>query len=398
MAETPGILFTAFEPSGDALAARMIARLKSLRPDLPVWGYGGPRMEAAGAELLETTTRNAVMLAGAAQHAMAHRKRLTRLASTLQRRPIAALVPVDSPAANWSICSLVRKTQPDAKIVHLAAPQVWAWAPWRVFKLRRLTDHVLCLLPFEPDWFAKHRVPATFVGHPIFEHGPGAPRSNLEGLPVKGSGGWPRVALLPGSRPGEWQKNWRTILEAYTILLERYLDVVGVVAAVDAPAAETLSDMAATFPPDVAGVVRGLQIAVNRTDDVIAWADVVLVVSGTATLQVAAHRKPMVVLYNVNPFAWHLLARWIVWTRTFSLPNLIARSYGLKKPIAELVPHFGAARPVADRLDKLVRDDEARNAQIAALDCICQPFANHPFAQLATDKLLEVLGQPAKTP
>ncbi|MCE9589454.1 MAG: hypothetical protein K8S99_02905 [Planctomycetes bacterium] len=391
MAETQGILFTAFEPSGDALAAKMIARLRQVRPDLHIWGYGGPRMEAAGAELLETTTRHAVMLVGAAQQAMAHRKRLERLRATLQRRPIAALVPVDSPAANWSICDLVRRTQPGAKIVHLAAPQLWAWAPWRVRKLRRLTDHVLCLLPFEPEWFARHNVPATFVGHPIFENGTGAPRSDMDGLPVKGSGGWPRIALLPGSRPGEWQKNWPTMLRAYTNLLGRYLDLVGVVAAVDAPAAEALTEIATRMEPDVAGVARGLQLAVGRADDVIAWADVVLAVSGTVTLQVAAHRKPMIVLYNVNPFAWHLAARWFVWTRTFSLPNLIAQSMGMQKPVTELVPHFGSPRPVADHLDQLIRDEETRTSQIAALDQVCVPFAGHPFAELAAAKLLEVM-------
>lgn len=394
MPETPGILFTAFEPSGDALAAKMIARLRQVRPDLQIWGYGGPRMEEAGAELIETTTRNAVMLAGAVQHAMVHRKRVDRLATLLRRRNIVAHVPVDSPAANWSICQLVRRLQPAARIIHLAAPQVWAWAPWRVYKLRRLTDHVLCLLPFEPAWFAKYNVPATFVGHPIFENGTAPPRSSFDGLPVKGSGGWPRIALLPGSRPGEWEKNWPTILKAYTILLERYLDVVGVVAAVDTHAAERLSDMATHLPPNVAGVARGLQIAVGRADDVIAWADVVIVVSGTATLQVAAHRKPMVVLYNVNPFVWHLAARWVVWTRTFSLPNLIAAAQGLNKPITELVPHFGAPRPVADHVETLVRDDEARQAQVTALEHICTPFAGHNFAELATTKLLDMIATP----
>ena len=163
------ILFTAFEPSGDALAAPMITRLLEQHPGLRVWALGGPKMLAAGADLIETTTDNPAMLLGAASQARAHQQRLKRLTKWLNDHKLAALVPVDSPAANWSICKLVRKTQPAAKIIHLAAPQLWAWAPWRIKKLRRLTDHVLCLLPFEPDWFTARGVRATFVGHPLFD-------------------------------------------------------------------------------------------------------------------------------------------------------------------------------------------------------------------------------------
>ena len=114
MAQSQNILFTAFEPSGDALAAPMIKRLGRLRPDLGIHALGGPNMRDAGAQLIDTTTEHAAMLLGAASQFMTHRRRLRRLADWLTDHKIAALVPVDSPAANWSICKLVRSTQPDA--------------------------------------------------------------------------------------------------------------------------------------------------------------------------------------------------------------------------------------------------------------------------------------------
>ncbi len=164
-----GLLFTAFEPSGDCLAAPVIDTIRRREPQVPIWAFGGGRMEAAGATLIERTTDRAVMLAGIAVQARRHQRRLAALKRWLADHPLAVHVPVDSPAANWSICRLVRRQASDASIVHLAAPQLWAWATWRVRRLRRLTDRVLCLLPFEPAWFARRGIPGVFVGHPLFD-------------------------------------------------------------------------------------------------------------------------------------------------------------------------------------------------------------------------------------
>src|SRR5699024_836891 len=104
-----------------------------------------------------------------AGQALQHRTRLKRLAKWMRADDcnLAAVVAVDSPAANWSICKLARRHQPQAIILHLAAPQLWAWGEWRIRKLRRLTDGVLCPLPFAPAWFAARRVIPVFGGHPL---------------------------------------------------------------------------------------------------------------------------------------------------------------------------------------------------------------------------------------
>src|SRR5690606_25495740 len=141
-------------------------------PELTLLAYGGPRMAAAGATLLELTTEKPAMLADAVGQVWSHRQRVARFEKLMQQgladgASLAAHVPVDSPAANWALCEAVRRHRPESRVVHLVAPQMWAWAPGRVVKLRRLSDMVLCLLPFEPEWFGAHGIPTRYVGHPL---------------------------------------------------------------------------------------------------------------------------------------------------------------------------------------------------------------------------------------
>jgi lipid-A-disaccharide synthase len=387
MPEWDGILFTAFEHSGDHIAGALIRELKRRDPDRPIYGMGGPAMRDSGAELIEFTTDKAAMLAGAATQARQHLKRLGRLRHWLAENRIAALVPTDSPAANWSICGAVRKHQPHAKVVHLVAPQLWAWAPWRVRKLRRLTDHVLCVQPFEPDWFGQRGVTASFVGHPLYDSIP-AERTPPDGdLPKTGG---PKLALLPGSRQKEVASNWPTMLDAYRRLHASQHDLSAVIAASDASRAHQIELMS---PMGV--MPRSMRLTTGDADAVLNWADAALVVSGTATLHAAAHGTPMVVFYNVKPHEWHLVGRWVVNTRTMSLPNLIGESMGLGRVVPELMPHFGDPDALAGAVEPLLADSDARRGQVAAFKQIRERFTEQRFELAAADILLEVVGGPS---
>ncbi len=328
----PVVLLTAFEPSGDLLGAGMIRSLRATRPDLAIFAMGGHRMEAEGATLLENTTAEAKMGLSAATQVLTHLRRLRLLKRWLRSHAVTALVAVDSPTANWSICGLVRRMQPQAKILHLAAPQIWAWAPWRIGKLRRLTDQVLCLLPFEPEWFGDRGVPAMFVGHPIFDGVATSATANTPPPPSE----WPgapglRLALLPGSRRAEIRENLPTMLAAFDRLCQLHPGMGAVIAAVDQAKAGLIAELIAAHPSTIA---RPLHVAVGQVTQVLNWADVVLVVSGTATLEVAAHRKPMVTIFNANWFEWQVV-RWIIQTRTFTLPNLISEAQGHGRAVPE---------------------------------------------------------------
>lgn len=385
MPDRPGILFTAFEPSGDHIAGALIAELKRRDPGRRIYALGGPQMRRAGAELIESTTDRAAMLLGAATQARQHLKRLGRLRQWLGDHPIVALVPTDSPAANWSICAMVRRHQPGAKVVHLVAPQLWAWAPWRVRKLRRLTDHVLCVQPFEPDWFGDRGVPATFVGHPLYDQVPAKKTPPGDDFP-KSTG--PRLALLPGSRQSEVKRNWPTLLNTYRRLHASRRELVAVVAASDKARAHQVELMSPL------GVLpRGMHMNVGDADAVLNWADAALVVSGTATLHAAAHGTAMVVFYNVNRVGWELIGRWLVNTRTMSLPNLIGESMGLGRVVPELMPHFGDADALIRAITPLLEDGGARRDQHKAFQLIRERFTRQRFELAAADTLLKILGE-----
>ncbi len=387
MTAPPTILFSSFEPSGDALAAAAIAGLRQAEPGLRVVGLGGARMQAAGAELLEITTHRGAMFLDTLVQAWSHMRRIARLRRWLAANRIDALIPVDSPAGNWSVCKAVRQAHPRARIVHLVAPQVWAWASWRVRRLRRLSDHVLCLLPFEEQWLVNRGVRATFVGHPAFDPEEPEPGPGREGLPKQR----PRLALLPGSRSTEIERNWPTMLEAFDRLLRAHRGLHGAVAALDEKAEAMLRGIAGRR-----GWPSQLTLMTGRTEAVLDWCDVALVASGTVTLQVAARLKPMVVMYNMNvPTA--IIASWLVRTRTFSLPNLVSEWAGLGRAVPELVPHFGKVGPVVQEVDRILRSPEVAERQRQVLGEVIARFRGRRFAEAVQRELLAAIGGEATT-
>ncbi|MEX2672548.1 MAG: hypothetical protein WD294_10605 [Phycisphaeraceae bacterium] len=398
MPHDPVILFTAFEPSGDEHAAPVIAALLRRDPTLRIYAMGGPRMQAAGAELIETSTTRSVMGAGAASQALAHRARLKRLKKWVDAQPVALHVPTDSPAANWAICRMVKRRWAAApgmgRVVHLVAPQVWAWASWRVRRLHKWSDHVLCLLPFEPDWFAAHNVAATFIGHPVFD----SPPPSTGDLEAELPSGRPRLALLPGSRRDEVVRNWPVMQHVYEQLSARFPELTAVIPAADEPAEQVVRQSYAHDLPKNLTLIRG------RMDDVVRASDVVLTVSGTATLHVAQHRKPMVVVYRVNGLTWHAIGRWLMNTGTFTLPNLVAGGGPHRDRARHIVPEFvpflgspAKAGPIIETLSDLLEDEAKREAQIASLDQVCRAFESHDAGERAADVILEILKPTAKT-
>ncbi len=330
-APKPGILFTVFEPSGDQLAAPIIALLKRQMPEVPIYAWGGKKMAKAGAEIIEDTCDQGAMLLPGWSVIREHMAMQKRIAAFLAEGTVSLHVPVDSPAANFPICKKSRRA--GCTVVHLVAPQIWAWAQHRIRKLRRLTDLVLCLLPFEEAWFQERNVPAVYIGHPIFDRPIADVSDKIGGLPH----GSPRLALLPGSRRSEVRANFPLMLRTFLDLQASHRGMAGVVVATNDLLAEEIERLAADSSD-------ALIVRTKMLNETLAWCDLALVTSGTVTLQVARAGRPMVVVYKVRRgLSWILyrtIGRWLVKTKHFALPNVLAGA----EVAPEFAPHFGGAR------------------------------------------------------
>ncbi len=370
----PNILFTAFEPSGDDHASIVIAELKHRYPDLRIVAWGGRKMDAAGAEIIEHTGDSAVMGLPGLDKIREHRKINARIEEWVNDNPVTIHVPVDSPAANFPVCSIMKAQ--GAKVIHMVAPQLWAWAPWRIRKLKRLTDHVMCVLPFEEEWFTTRGVQATFIGHPLFEKP--VDQAALDEQVSEWSRGDQQIAILPGSRPSEIKKNFPLLLAAYSKLRGEHPDMCGMVA-VTRPEIEPVLRRLATDHgldwPDSLGITYA------NTDAVVRWCSLALVVSGTVTLQIARQHKPMVIVYKIGKIGWNLLGRWLIQTKFITLPNILAG----REIVPELVPNFVSAEPLAERATELLENRAMYEQQIHDLQSVTESFQGKNAAHCAAD-------------
>ena len=305
------------ETSGDLLGAGLMRELKSRLPGVQFEGIGGPRMQAEGCVCLADMDRLSVIGLEGILHipgALLTRRRLT--AHFLAHRP-ALYIGVDAPDFNLSVEERLRAA--GVTTVHYVSPTVWAWRGYRIHKIRRAVDRMLALFPFEVAYYRERGVPVTFVGHPLADeipstYDPTAVRTAL-GLPTDRT----VVALLPGSRLGELRRHADLFVRAAQWLHERHPRLHFVVpfvsAATQALFAEALQRIGARNLP--------LTQLSGKSRDAVAAADVVLLASGTATLEAALLRKPMVVTYRVSRLS-EMLIRLFAHVSMYALPNLLA--------------------------------------------------------------------------
>jgi len=355
------VLFTAFEPSGDAHAAPVIAALAQRDPSVRIAAWGGPRMRAAGAEMLGITAEDGAMgLAGIAKIGLVRRVRAAAVAWS-RENAVTVHVPVDSPAANFPVVRALRPL--GVKTVHLVAPQLWAWGGWRIRKLRRRTDLVLCLLPFEQEWFRSRGVPAAFIGHPVMERQLDAARLDADALRLPS--GSPRIAMLPGSRSQELHANLRSLVETFARLRQSHGKAVCVLVAAN----ENLRQLAQQMVP---AMPSGMHVQVGGLDAVLHWCDLALNVSGTVSLDVALHAKPMVGVYRISAPSL-AVSRLLLRSPVRLLPNIIAG----RKIVPEFVPTTAGPEAFAAAADSLIRDSHAADEARAALRLVAQLFVGH---------------------
>lgn len=311
--------FVAGEHSGDALGAALIGALRERLPEVQCFGVAGPKMVAAGCEAWASADELSVM--GLAE-VLQHLPRLLRLRAGLARRFVAArpdvFVGIDSPEFNLPLARRLKKR--GIRTVQYVSPQVWAWRQGRVRTIGESCDLVLCLLPFETEFYAGHGVPAVFVGHPLADQIPLAVDRGAARAALGIEAGVPLVALLPGSRIGEVARLGAPFAVAAAHIAAQRPQYQFIAPLASAAVGDIFSRQLAQVPG--APAIRLLEGQAQRA---LAACDGALVASGTATLETLLTGRPMVVAYRMSAVTAFLLrAMRLVKVPYFSQPNLLA--------------------------------------------------------------------------
>jgi len=335
----PPLLISAGETSGDLHAGRLAAALRE-RGARELFGLGGEQMRAAGVDLVAESREVSVLGITEILKRLPDLRRVFRrlLDAVDARRPPLAIL-VDFPGFHLRLARHLRRR--GVRNLYFIAPQFWAWRPWRVRVVRRRFERVLCIFPFETEFYRKHGVNAEFIGHPLVGHvkascTPGEFRARLHLDADR-----PVVALLPGSRPGEVAHNLPPIVAACREL-STTRGAQFVLAAAPGLPDETLEPV----------LQSGLEIhrVCGAPYDVLAGADVAVVSSGTATVEAALCGAPMVVVYRVSPMT-AAIARPLIRAPHFAMVNLIAGRPAVPELIQDAFTGPAVAREVARLLD-----------------------------------------------
>jgi len=383
LAEGPLIWLLAGEASGDILGYRLMQSLKAARPSLRFAGIGGPRMESAGFVSLFPIRDLAVMgLAEILPRLRSLSRRLDEAVADIGAKRPDLVVTIDSPGFALRLLAKIRPL--GIRRVHYVGPQVWAWRENRVRKFPGLWESLLCLLPFEEAFFARHGLPARFVGHPVLQsgadQGDGARFRRTHGIAADA----PVVVLMPGSRRTEAPRLLPVFGRTMALLAQDFPALVPII-----PSSPSVADV-------VAKAARGWPVRpvivtdVDDKHDAYAAAGAALTKSGTSTLELALAGVPMAVTYRVNPLS-AALARRLIRVPHVAMVNLLAGR--------ELVPELLQQGCRPDRLRAVLRslliDQAAAGAQRAAFAAIMATLAAPAGlpSDAAAAAVLEVLDQ-----
>jgi len=395
------VFITVGEASGDQPAALLIRELKALSKDIIVEGIGGPAMAEAGAMVHYDTVQRAAMGWKGALRYFEMRRIFKWSRNHFRQRPPDLLICIDSWAMNWHWAKLAHGM--NVPVMYYIAPQMWASRPGRIKRLRRYVDRVACILPFEEKFFLDRGVQATFVGHPLFDelppHPPVDPATRFPNRP-------PVIGVIPGSRAAVARENFGNLLEVCDRIIESFPNATFLVPTMPATHAVVARLLEAKYPAPPREISESLQaigpfsLGMNQFNQLIPRCDLCLTVSGTATLHAAGHGAPQIVVYRLNPFVWHLAARWIVKARVFSLVNLL--NDGRQPIVPEFVPWYGSNQPVADKALEYLQNPrllaEQRDRLQNLIRTLNRPGASRNAARLAFDLMVgretTISGQP----
>ncbi len=374
----PRLGLVAGEASGDLLAGLLMGGLKARWPDVETFGIGGPRMAAQGFEAWWPHEKLAVR---GYVEVLRHYRELVGIRRALGGRLLAAkpdaFIGVDAPDFNLGLEARLKAS--GIKTIHFISPSIWAWRGKRIENIRRAADHVLCIFPFEPEIYASEGISASYVGHPLADAIPLALPHAESRLALGLDAEETVIALLPGSRRSEIEYVAPRLLGAAAVMkrerpsLRFLLPVVPGLRAMIEP-------LVAAHAPDA-----GVLLLDGRSHEALAACDVSLVASGTATLEAALFKRPMVIAYAMNWLSWQMMKR-MAYQPWVGLPNILLREFA----VPELLQNDATPEKLARAAFQWLDNPQACAALSARFEALHHQLRRNT-AQAATDAIEQVV-------
>ena len=377
-ADAPRLGMVAGEASGDLLATLLLGGMRQRWPGLSAFGIGGPKMIEQGFDAWWPQHKLAVHgYADALRHYPELSGIRRQLAAQLLHTGPDAFIGVDAPDFNLGLEARLKRA--GIKAIHFVCPSIWAWRGGRVKRIARSVDHVLCLFPFEPELLRLAGIAATYVGHPLADVIPLQPPRAEARQRLGLSEHEPVLALLPGSRAGEIRHIAPAFLQA-AVLLQRRRPDLRFVLPVAPGLRQALDAQIALHAPGLP-----LQLLDGGSHDALAACDLTLIASGTATLEAALFKRPMVIGYRMHAFSWQLMKR-MSYQPWVGLPNILLREFVVPELLQDACEPHALADAVLARLD-----DAAGAARLAERFTELHLLLKRDTARRATDAIAQIL-------
>ena len=370
------IFISAGELSGDIHGGNLVSAIRQIDPGIEITAIGGDNMAGAGAELLYHIRETSIMgFAEVVRHLpFIHKLWKCTLRHIDKIKPDLVIV-IDYPGFNLRLAKAVSKR--NIPVIYYISPQVWAWHQSRIKKIKRYTKEALCILPFEEEWFRKRGVNARFVGHPLLDQIAKEKNSVLQSVSIRPPSASLVIGLFPGSRLQEVQRHLPVMIESVKKLRGKFPEMVAAISIapeIDMSAYRKVYDF------------EWLYWIENNNHQLMKESDLLIMSSGTATLEATIFHTPMIVIYRLNSLSYRL-GKLLVKVPYITIANLIAN----KRGVTELIQHDANADTIASEAEAILSNPRRRDETIQFLKNVTQRLGKPGASERAARIILEYL-------
>ncbi len=370
-------MIVAGEVSGDLHAAGLISELKKIKPEIEFFGIGGSQMQNQGVKILYHTDQMAFLgFWEVLRHLGFIRQVRQDLLREIDRQPCRLAILVDYPGFNLRLAKDLKKRK--IPVIYYISPQVWAWGRKRIGKIKQLVEHMIVFFPFEESLYCQNNVKVTFVGHPLVELAkPTLTRAEFY-RSLNAPSEQKFIGLFPGSRPQEVEQHLSIMLKVGQILKKRRKELAFLIAVAPGINSEEIETM---LPPDLP-----VRLLSNRNYEIMSYSELLLVKSGTSTVEAALCGTPFVVMYKTSPVSY-LIAKRLVKVPHLAMANLLAG----KRVVPEFIQNQAHPQNIASEMHNLLEDQQRYQSIKTELSEIRKKLGSGNAYQKAAEVVAEYL-------